>query len=127
MRREFAKPFAAQPVAENMGEQQCPALLDGPLLRDGVEALQGVAHGGDSLRDEVAFFVLETDFDGALAAVGGEPPDPVEQGGTAGDGFAVVLSVEEPRVEVPPVVEERDGSPALPSPSCPLRLLGGWP
>lgn len=105
---EFAKPFSAQPTAEDMGEQEGPALLDGPSLRDGVEPLQGVADHGDSLRDQVALFVLQAHFDGALAAVLGEPRHAVEQGGTAGDGFTMVLAVEEPRVEVPPVVEQRD-------------------
>ena len=105
---EFAEPFSAQPTAEDMGEQEGPALLGGPSLRDGVEPMQGVAHGGDSLREEVAIFVLEAHFDGALAAVCGQPRDAVEQRGPAGDGFAVMVAVIEPRVEVPPVVEERD-------------------
>ena len=86
---EFAQPFSAQPAAEDMGEQEGPALVDGPSLRNGVEPMQGVADHGD--------------------------------------GFAMMVAVVKPRVEVPPVVEQRDGSPALPTPSCPFRFLGGWP
>ena len=127
LRWEFAQPLSAQPAAEDMGEKERPALLDGPSLRNGVEPMQGVADHGDGLHDGVAVFVLQAHFDGALAAVRGESPDAVEQRGPAGDGFAMMLAVVKPRVEVPPVVEQRDGSPALPTPSCPFRRLGGWP
>ena len=127
LEREFAEPFSTEPAAEDRGEQQGQALLAGPSLRNGVEPLQGVADGGDSFGDAVAFLPRQADFDGALAAVRGEPRHSVEQGGPTGNDFAVVLAVIESGVEVPPVVKERDGSPALPAPSCPLRLLGGWP
>ena len=105
---EGAEPFAAQPVAEDVGQKQRPAWLDGPSLRDGVEAGQSVADLGDGGGELPAFFVLDADFDGALAAAAREPRDAVEQRGPARDGFAVVRAVVEPRVEVPPVVNPRD-------------------
>lgn len=65
---KFAEPFSAQPAAEDMGEQEGPALLGGPSLRHGVESLQGIADGGDRHCEEGAVFVLEAHFDGALRA-----------------------------------------------------------
>ena len=89
---EFAEPFSAQPAAEDLGGQEGPALLGGPSLCNDVAALQGVADQGDRCREEGAIFVLEAHFDGALAAVLGQPRAAVEQGGPAGDGFAVVVA-----------------------------------
>ena len=48
-KRAVSEPFSAQPASQNVGEQQRPALLDGPSLRDGVYARQGVAHDADAV------------------------------------------------------------------------------
>ena len=45
-----------------MGEEEGPALENGPSLRDGVEAVQGGADLEDGLCEKVAVFVLQTDF-----------------------------------------------------------------
>ena len=37
--RELAEPFSAEPAAKNVGEEEGPALENGPSLRDGVEAM----------------------------------------------------------------------------------------
>ena len=46
-------------------------MLRGPSLRDGAHLLDLLANLGDSLGDELAFFMKNADFDGALAAAGG--------------------------------------------------------
>ena len=79
----MAEPFSTQPATEDVGQEERPALLAGPLLRDGVEAGQGVADLGDGRGDEVAFFVPHADFDGALATAAREPGHSVEQCGAA--------------------------------------------
>ena len=65
---ELAGPFATRPVAEDVGQKQRPALLDGPSLRAGLEAGQSVADLRDGGGEQPAFFVLHADFDGALRA-----------------------------------------------------------
>ena len=82
--RKFAEPFSTQPAAEEVGQKQRPALLQGPLLRNGLVARQRVAHLRDGRGDEVAFFVLDADFHRALAAAAREPGDAVEQRGPGG-------------------------------------------
>ena len=54
----LTQPLSAEPASKNVGEQEGPALLDGPSLRDGIHTLQGVAEHGDGLGNEVAVFVL---------------------------------------------------------------------
>jgi hypothetical protein len=46
----------------------------------------------DGVRDKVAFFVQNTDFDGALAAALDLPTDSGHEHGTGADGFAVMPS-----------------------------------
>ena len=43
-------------------------MLRGPSLRDGAHLLDLLANLGDSLGDELAFFMKNADFDGALTA-----------------------------------------------------------
>ena len=84
----------------------------------------------DGLCEKVAVFVLQTDFYGALGAMLNESGDATEEHGAAGDGFAVMLPIKEPDVEVPPVVNQRDeighdpaGSQALGGEAIPAPLV----
>ena len=67
----MAKPLAAEPVVEDVGQEQRAALRDRPSLRAGVKVAQGLVDVDDGLREHVPVFVLQTDFDRALAAVAG--------------------------------------------------------
>ena len=60
------------------------------------------------MRYDVSFFMQDADFDGALATALHLPADPGHEHGAAADGFAVVLFIVKPHVEVPPVVKQRD-------------------
>ena len=55
---KFAEPFSAEPAAEDIRQEERPTLVYGPLLRDGVESLQGVADVQDAALDVLFVFVL---------------------------------------------------------------------
>ena len=77
----LAEPFFTEPVEKDVGQDQGPALLDDPLLRDGLEAGQEVADMRDGCDDEVALFVLHAGFDGALAAAARETSHSAQEAG----------------------------------------------
>src|ERR1700683_825068 len=93
--RQGAQPFAAQPVAKDVGQKQGPALVDSPLLRDGVKAAQGIADVRDCLHERLPVFVLQTDFDGLLTAVPDQPCDSSQQRWPTGDRLPVMGAIVE--------------------------------
>ena len=109
-------------MAKDVGQKQRPALLDGPSLRNGVKAAQGVADVRDGLHERLPVFVLQTDFHRALAAMAGQPRDAAQQRRPAGDGLAVMGAIVQPRIEVPPVVDQRH---QVGHEAAGLELLGG--
>lgn len=70
--------------------------------------MQLVADPRDGLRDKVASFVQDADFDGPPAAALHLPTHSGHQHGTCADGFTVVLFVVEAKIEVPPIVKQGD-------------------
>src|SRR5687768_1243262 len=94
-------------MAKDMRQKQCPALLEGPSLRDGVKATQRVADVRDGTHEGLPVFVLQTDFDRALAAMAGQPRDAAQQRRSAGDRLAMMVAIMQPRIEMPPVADQR--------------------
>ena len=64
------EPLSARPAPQEAGQQQRPALLHAPSLRDGADAVQLVAGACYGVGDEVAFLVQDADFDGANRSMG---------------------------------------------------------
>ncbi len=83
-------------------------MVRGPSLRDRAHLLDLLAILGDSLGDEVAFFVKNADFDGALAAALDLSTYSRHEHRANVDGLSVVLFIVKSPVEVPPVVDEGD-------------------
>ena len=122
---KLGKPLSAQPTAQQTGQQEGPALLHAPSLRDGPDLSDFPADLPDGPRHKVPFFVQDADFDGALTAALHLPSDAGHVHGPAAagaqrrqrcsmlqqisaNGFAVVFAIIKPQVEVPPVIEEGD-------------------
>src|ERR1035437_8071193 len=90
--------------------------------------MQLVANLCHRVGDQVAFFMHDTDLDGAPATALDLSPDSGHEHGAAADGFTVVFFVVEAQIEVPPVVKQGDevghdpawrelaGSKAVPAP-----------
>lgn len=105
---ETGQPFSSEPATQHSGQKQCPALLHGPSLSDGLDLVQLVADDGDGACDEVAFFMQNADFDRALAAALDLAGDSGHEHGAGADGFAVVAFIVKAQVEAPPVVNKGD-------------------
>ena len=83
-------------------------MLRGPSLRDGAHLVDLLANLGDSLGNNVAFFMKNADFNGALAAALDLSTYSRHEHRPTADGFSVVLFIVKSHVEVPPVVDEGD-------------------
>ena len=109
--REGAEPFSAEPMAKDVGQEQGPALFLGPLLRNGVEAAQGVADVGDGFDDQLPLFVLQADFDRPLAPMPNQASHAAQERGPAGDRFPVMVGVASlVRAVAPPVMVTGGGT-----------------
>ena len=116
------EPFAAEPMTKDVGQKQRPALCECPSLCDGVKAAQRVADVSNGVHEGRSVFVLQTDFDRPLAAMADQSRDAAQQRWPAGDGLAVVGAIVQPRIEVPPVVNQRH---QVGHEAARLELLGG--
>src|SRR6516165_4235144 len=94
-------------MAKDVGQKERPTLLDAPSLRYEIETTQGFAYQLDGFDQQLFFFMLEADFDGALAAMTRQTGDSTQQRGPASDRFAVMLGIVEPHIEMPPVIDQR--------------------
>src|SRR6516162_10963513 len=94
-------------MAKDVGQKERPTLLDAPSLRYEIETTYGFAYQLDGFDQQLFFFMLEADFDGALAAMTRQTGDPTQQRGPARDRFAVMLSIVESHIQMPPVIDQR--------------------